>query len=88
MSARTPKYSWPPPGASRKPVGAFYGERFGYEVPWCRKFPFSWFKHPQYTGALLSIWGFFLVMRFPHDDWYMLPALETVYYVLGAYFER
>ena len=47
-----------------------------------------WFKHPQYTGALLSIWGFFLVMRFPHDDWYILPALETVYYVLGAYFER
>jgi phosphatidyl-N-methylethanolamine N-methyltransferase len=69
-------------------VGAFYGERFGYEVPWCRKFPFSWFKHPQYTGALLSIWGFFLVMRFPHDDWYILPALETAYYVLGAYFER
>jgi len=27
-------------------------------------------------------------MRFPHDDWYILPALETVYYVLGAYFER
>jgi hypothetical protein len=69
-------------------VGAFYGERFGYEVPWCRKFPFSWFQHPQYTGALLSIWGFFLVMRFPHDDWYIVPALETVYYVLGAYFER
>jgi hypothetical protein len=28
-------------------VGAFYGERFGYEVPWCRKFPFSWLKHPN-----------------------------------------
>jgi phosphatidyl-N-methylethanolamine N-methyltransferase len=69
-------------------AGAFYGERFGYEVPWCRKFPFSWLKHPQYTGALLSIWGFFLVMRFPHDDWYILPALETAYYALGAYVER
>ena len=69
-------------------VGVFYGDRFGHEVRWCQKFPFSWCKHPQYIGTLFSIWGFFLVMRFPHDDWYILPALETVYYVLGAYFER
>ena len=69
-------------------VGVFYGNRFGHQVSWCRKFPFSWFQHPQYIGALLSIWGFFLVMRFPHDDWYLLPALETVYYALGAHFER
>lgn len=69
-------------------VGVFYGNRFGHQIPWCQRFPFSWFKHPQYMGVLLSIWGFFLVMRFPHDDWYLLPALETVYYVLGAHFER
>jgi phosphatidyl-N-methylethanolamine N-methyltransferase len=69
-------------------VGVFYGDKFGYEVCWCRKFPFSLLKHPQYVGALLSIWGFFLAMRFPHEDWYILPALETVYYSLGAYFER
>ena len=68
-------------------VGVFYGNKFGYQVLWCRKFPFSWFKHPQYMGALLSIWGFFLVMRFPNEDWYILPALETVYYVLGARYE-
>jgi Phospholipid methyltransferase len=49
-------------------VGVFYGDKFGYEVPWCRKFPFSLFQHPQYVSALLSIWGFFLIMRFPHDD--------------------
>lgn len=69
-------------------IGVFYGNKFGYRIPWSRKFPFSCLKHPQYVGALLSIWGFFLVMRFPHDDWYILPALETVYYALGAYFER
>ena len=69
-------------------VGVFYGNRLGYEMPWCRAFPFSWLKHPQYVGTVLSIWGFFLVMRFPHDDWYMLPAIETAYYVLGAYFEQ
>jgi methylene-fatty-acyl-phospholipid synthase len=57
-------------------------------LPWCRAFPFSVLQHPQYVGTVLSIWGFFLVMRFPHDDWYLLPIVETVYYALGAYFEQ
>lgn len=69
-------------------VGVFYGNKLGYEVPWCRAFPFSLLKHPQYVGTALAIWGFFLIMRFPHDDWYLLPTIETVYYVLGAYFEQ
>jgi methylene-fatty-acyl-phospholipid synthase len=69
-------------------VGVFYGNRFGYKIPWCSTFPFSLCAHPQYVGTVLSIWGFFLVMRFPHDDWYLLPILETVYYILGAYYER
>jgi methylene-fatty-acyl-phospholipid synthase len=49
-------------------IGVFYGNKLGYKVPWCRRFPFSFLAHPQYVGALLSIWGFFLVMRFPHGD--------------------
>jgi hypothetical protein len=69
-------------------IGVFYGNKFGYEIPWCRAFPFSWLQHPQYVGTLLSIWGFFLLMRFPHADWYLLPILETVYYVGGAFFEQ
>jgi methylene-fatty-acyl-phospholipid synthase len=69
-------------------IGVFYGNKLGYRIPWSRKFPFSCMKHPQYLGALLSIWGFFLIMRFPYDDWYLLPAIETVYYGLGAYLER
>jgi methylene-fatty-acyl-phospholipid synthase len=69
-------------------VGVFYGNKLGYRVPWSRKFPFSCLKHPQYLGALMSVWGFFLVMRFPHDDWYLIPVVETLYYGLGAYFER
>jgi hypothetical protein len=69
-------------------VGVFYGNRLGYELPWCRAFPFSWLKHPQYVGTVLAIWGLFLIVRFPHDDWYVLPALETVYYAVGAYFEQ
>jgi len=69
-------------------VGVFYGCKFGYHVPWCQEFPFSLFSHPQYVGTLLSIWGFFLLARFPHGDWYVLPILETVYYVCGAYLEQ
>lgn len=69
-------------------VGVFYGNRFGYDIPWCRDFPFSLFDHPQYFGALLTIWGLFVVMRFPHGDWWVLPGLETVYYVIGARFEN
>jgi phosphatidyl-N-methylethanolamine N-methyltransferase len=69
-------------------AGVFYGNRFGYEIPWSSEFPFSVLKHPQYVGTLMSIWGFFLVMRFPHADWAALPSLETAYYILGAYFEQ
>ncbi|HKA33350.1 MAG TPA: methyltransferase [Candidatus Binatia bacterium] len=68
-------------------LGVFYGNKFGYEIPWQRGFPFSLLKHPQYTGAVLTIWGFFLIMRFPSADWYALPLLETLYYILGAHLE-
>ena len=72
----------------RGEVGVYYGVRFGHEAPWRRGFPFSLLKHPQYVGAVMSICGFFLVMRFPHGDWFVLPALETVYYALGACCEQ
>jgi methylene-fatty-acyl-phospholipid synthase len=68
--------------------GVFYGNRFGYEVPWNNAFPFSILRHPQYVGAVLSIWGFFFAMRFPMPDWYLIPCLESLYYFLGGYFEQ
>ncbi len=68
-------------------VGVFYGDRLGHEVRWSRGFPFSVLSHPQYVGTVLSIWGLFLTMRFPHDDWSFVPAVETVYYVVGAWLE-
>lgn len=68
-------------------VGIFFGDRLGYEVDWCRAFPFSVLSHPQYVGAVMTIWGFFLITRFPHDDWILLPVLETIYYVAGACLE-
>ena len=69
-------------------IGVFYGNKFGHTLPRCSRFPFSLLRHPQYVGAVSSIWGFFLAMRFPQDDWYLLPALETLYYVWGAHFEQ
>ena len=68
-------------------VGVFYGRELGYQVPWVEGFPFSVLKHPQYVGTLISIWGFFLVMRYPSADWIVLPLLETVYYTIGARYE-
>jgi len=69
-------------------VGVFYGNRFGYDLEWKSEFPFSILAHPQYVGALISIWGFFFAMRFPNGDWFLIPLLETVYYVIGTYLER
>lgn len=69
-------------------VGVFYGNRLGHEVTWVTGFPFNVVRHPQYVGTVLSIWGMFLVMRFPHPDWYTLPLLETLYYALGAHYEQ
>lgn len=69
-------------------VGVFYGNRLGQYVPWRRTFPFTWFDHPQYLGTVLTIWGFFVLMRFPAHDWLFVPVLETIYYAIGAWFER
>jgi phosphatidyl-N-methylethanolamine N-methyltransferase len=69
-------------------VAVFFGDRLGYDVAWCEAFPFSVLAHPQYVGSVLTIWGFFLAVRFPHDDWFVLPLLETVYYAIGAFLEN
>lgn len=68
--------------------GTFYGVRFGREVPWVTGFPFSVVPHPQYTGTVLSIWGLFLLARFPYPDWIVLPLVATAYYAFNAWFER
>jgi methylene-fatty-acyl-phospholipid synthase len=64
-------------------VGVFYGNRFGHRVRWVEGFPFSLVDHPQYVGTLLTIWGVFLLLRFPFGDWIVLPALSTFYYLVG-----
>ena len=70
-------------------VGVFYGNQVrATTVSWCRRFPFTWFEHPQYVGTVLAIWGFFFLMRFPAPDWILVPLLESVYYAAGARLER
>ncbi|MAA73157.1 MAG: hypothetical protein CMN28_00440 [Salinisphaeraceae bacterium] len=69
-------------------TGVFYGKQLGHdELPWVRGFPFSVMRHPQYYGTLMSIWAFFLIMRFPEWDWILLPLLETAYYTIGSRYE-
>jgi methylene-fatty-acyl-phospholipid synthase len=68
-------------------LGVFYGNHFGHQIPRYRDFPFSLFDHPQYVGTVASIWGFFVITCFPRPDWYLLPAIETVYYGVGAWLE-
>lgn len=68
--------------------GVFYGQQLGHPVAWQTGFPFSLLAHPQYVGAAMSVWGFFLIMRFPHPDWIALPLLQTVYYAAAARLER
>lgn len=68
--------------------GVFYGNRFGRRIEWQTGFPFSLLPHPQYLGALMSVWGFMLLMRFPNPDWIVLPLISTLYYALGARLER
>ena len=69
-------------------IGVFYGSRFGYYVPWRFTFPFSLVAHPQYVGALLTIWGFFVLTRYPAPDWPVLPVLETLFYASIARVEE
>ncbi len=68
--------------------GVFYGNRFGRPVEWQTGFPFSLLPHPQYFGALLSVWGFMLIMRYPHPDWIALPLVSTAWYAWGTQVER
>ena len=37
--------------------GVHYGVKFLKKVAWQRGFPFNVVRHPQYVGAVLTIWG-------------------------------
>jgi hypothetical protein len=37
--------------------------------------------------AVAAIRGVFLLLRFPHADWLLIPVVETAYYAVGATLE-
>lgn len=72
--------------------GVYYGVRLGYKIPWYKGFPFEFLGfpiyHPQYIGAVLSIWGlafFFELQAFPMALY--LFTTWTFYYIITAIVE-
>jgi len=66
--------------------GVCYGVKFGRNIPWCTEFPFNTFNHPQYLGAILTVWGMFVFCWNEASDWYMIPTIETVLYMSSMYY--
>uniref|UniRef100_A0A7S3LI74 phosphatidyl-N-methylethanolamine N-methyltransferase n=1 Tax=Aplanochytrium stocchinoi TaxID=215587 RepID=A0A7S3LI74_9STRA len=67
--------------------GVCYGCKFGRSIPWCTQFPYSHFNHPQYLGAILTVWGMFIFcwQDCPYD-WYAIPVIETSLYICSMYY--
>jgi hypothetical protein len=81
--------------------GVCYGVKFGRQVPWCTKFPFTVLNHPQYTGAVLTVgvaparrpssppgsqvWGMFVLLAPSASDWYVIPVVETLLYLSSMF---
>eukprot|EP00928_Gymnodinium_smaydae_P081714 TRINITY_DN6518_c0_g1_i3.p1 TRINITY_DN6518_c0_g1~~TRINITY_DN6518_c0_g1_i3.p1 ORF type:complete len:223 (-),score=53.97 TRINITY_DN6518_c0_g1_i3:505-1110(-) len=66
-------------------IGVYYGNQFGYEVPWCDGFPYNLgISDPQYWGVVLTVWGFYL-MSAPDGNifggHFLVPWLETFWYI-------
>ncbi|KAG0616432.1 hypothetical protein M758_5G115100 [Ceratodon purpureus] len=45
--------------------GVYYGARFGKKLPWVEKFPFGYFRDPQYVGSIMSLLGVSCWVPFP-----------------------
>ena len=75
--------------------GVYYGSRLGAPLgPWCSGFPFNIpvvGRHPQYTGALLSLWGGVLLTA---DDsataagFPQVAILWTIFYIITGIVEN
>lgn len=55
------------------------------QVPWVDGFPFNVVSHPQYVGAVLSIWGLALALWQQRPDGTVLVAAYwTLLYAITA----
>jgi methylene-fatty-acyl-phospholipid synthase len=70
--------------------GVYYGCRLGEKVPWVEGPPFTMVVHPQYVGAILSLFGLGLVTITPwhadHGLWLMM-FMQYGLYVATMYVE-
>jgi len=67
--------------------GVYYGSRYGVEVPWCAKFPFTASRHPQYFGAALTAWGLCVLAatdEAARRGWFGLAVVQSAYYAYMA----
>lgn len=62
--------------------GVYYGGCFGKDLPWVEKFPFGYFRDPQYVGSIMSLLGVSCWVPFP------FIALWTVGYVFMMFLEQ
>ena len=67
--------------------GVYYGCRYGVEVPWCAKFPFTASRHPQYVGAAMTAWGLCVLAATDvaaRRGWFGLAVVQSAYYAYMA----
>lgn len=66
-------------------MGVYYGFKLGHEVPWVEGFPFNVVSHPQYVGAVLSVWGVVLAVWQQRPEGTLAVAVYwTLLYVATA----
>lgn len=71
--------------------GVYYGNKLGGKLgPWVTGFPFNVVPHPQYSGAVMSIWGVFLLTCM--DPAHFLRGIVimtawTLFYAMSAFIE-
>ena len=69
--------------------GVYYGTKLGKKVAWQHGFPFNTVSHPQYLGAVLTIWGFAsLLWDVSPPGLLTLAAYWTSLYAITAFWEQ
>mmetsp|Transcript_6059 Transcript_6059/g.21531 ORF Transcript_6059/g.21531 Transcript_6059/m.21531 type:complete len:168 (-) Transcript_6059:97-600(-) len=72
--------------------GVYYGCKFGMHIPWCSGFPFNVVTaHPQYLGAVLTVYGGVLLSASPAHvaaGYFGLAHVQALLYVYMAYVEH
>ncbi|CAL8465565.1 g5101 [Coccomyxa elongata] len=69
--------------------GVYYGAKLGKKVAWKHGFPFNTVSHPQYLGAVLTIWGLTsLLWDVSPPGLTTLAAYWSLLYAITAFWEQ